>query len=67
MDKNLKNQPGLNRPASDSTPGGMKTMDPKPGGGMVKNISGPSIHNKSGAGDKKNDNGIDGGTSVISS
>lgn len=67
MDKNLKNQKGLDRPASDSTPSGTKMLDPAPGQGKVRNISGPSVHNKSGAGDLKNDNGIDGGTSVISS
>ncbi len=66
MAKNLKNQPGFTKAASDSTPSGTKMMDPAPGGGMVRNIKGPSIHNTNKAGDLKNDNGIDRGTSVES-
>ncbi len=66
MDKNLKNQTGVSRPASDSTPSGTKTLSPAPGGGTVKNISGPSVHTKSSGGDMKNNTGIDGGTTVIS-
>lgn len=66
MDKNLTNQKGLNKPASDGTPSGTKTMDPAPGGGMVRNIKGPSIHTTNKGGDLKNNNGIDGGTTVES-
>lgn len=66
MGKNLKNQTGFTKAASDSTPSGTKTMDPAPGGSMIRNIKGPSIHNKSDAGDMKNGNGVDKGTTVIS-
>lgn len=40
MGRNLKNERSNNKPASDSTPGGMKTYGPM---SKVKNISGPSI------------------------
>ncbi len=67
MDKNLKNQTGYKNAASGSTPAGTKELSPAPGGGKVKMFSGPSVHSKNPAGNLKNDNGIDGGTSVISS
>lgn len=68
MDKNLKNQPGYKDAAGSSTPSGTKMMDPSPGGGKVRNLSGmPSVHNKNPAGNLKNDKGIDAGTTVISS
>ena len=43
MGRNLKNERSFNKPASDSTPSGMKVMSPAPNGGKVRNISGPSI------------------------
>lgn len=43
MGRNLKNERSSNKPASDSTPSGMKVMSPAPNGGKVRNISGPSI------------------------
>lgn len=43
MARNLKNERSSNKPASDSTPSGMKVMDPAPGGGRIRSISGPSI------------------------
>jgi len=67
MDKNLKNQPGFTKAASGGAPSGAKDLSPAPGGGKVKNISGPSVHTKNSGGDLNNNNGIDGGTSVISS
>jgi hypothetical protein len=41
--RNLKNERSSDRPASSSTPSGTKTMDPAPGGGKIRTISGPSI------------------------
>lgn len=67
MAKNLSTPKSMDRAASDSAPGGMKKMDPAPGGGMTRNISGPSIHNKNTGGDLKNNTGVDKGTSVESS
>jgi hypothetical protein len=43
MARNLKNERSSNKPASDSTPSGMKVMSPAPHGGKVRTISGPSI------------------------
>lgn len=40
MGKNLKNERSSDRPASDSTPGGMKTYGPM---SKTRTISGPSI------------------------
>lgn len=41
--RNLKNERSSDKPASGSTPSGTKMMNPAPGGGRVRNISGPSI------------------------
>ena len=43
MGRGLKNERYSEKPASDSTPSGMKVMSPAPNGGKVRNISGPSI------------------------
>lgn len=67
MAKNVSTPKSMDRAASDSAPSGMRKMDPAPGGGMVRNIKGPSIHNTNTGGDLKNSDGIDKGTSVESS
>lgn len=59
MAKNLSTPKNMDRAASDSAPGGMKKLDPAPGGGMIRSISGPSIHAKNPGGNLKNNTGVD--------
>lgn len=66
MAKNVSTPKSMDRAASDSAPGGMKKLDPAPRGTLTTNIKGPSIHTTNKGGDLKNNNGIDGGTTVIS-
>lgn len=67
VSKGLKNQDGEMPAASDSTPRGTRTMDPAPGGGMIKNIDGPKIHGGSNkGGDMANQSGVDPRTTVES-
>lgn len=65
MAKNVMTPKSMDKSASDSTPAGTKTLDPAPGGGMIRNIDGPKIHaaNQKG-GDLVNSNGMDARTTV---
>lgn len=65
--KGLNEQDGMMPSASDSTPKGTKTMDPAPGGGMIRTIDGPKIHGGSNkGGDLMNQDGVDGRTTTES-
>ena len=64
MGKNLKNRDGMDKAASDSTPKGTKTMDPSPGGGMIREFKGPKIHTDNDM--RTMSDGIDDGTTVES-
>lgn len=66
MAKNLATPKSMDRSASDSTPSGMRKMDPAPGGGMIRSIKGPAINVTNTGGDLKNNTGVDKGTSVES-
>lgn len=66
MGKNLTNRTGVVKAASDSTPSGMKEMDPAPGGGKVRDISGPSVNSSTKGGNLKAISGVDAKTTVIS-
>lgn len=66
MAKNLSTPKSSNAPASDSTPGGMKTLSPTPTGNQVRNISGPKVMQTNKGGDLVNNCGVDSGTTVES-
>lgn len=67
MAKNVMTPKSMDKMASDSTPSGLKTLSPAPGGKLTMGIEGPKIHgsNQKG-GDLVNSNGVDARTTVES-